>query len=259
MYDESSDRIHRLNASAALVWRHADGTRTTADLAALLAERLGLPADEALVQIALEDLGGADLLATPVTAEHATAAISRRQALERLAAVAALIPAVASIVAPTPLAAQSSTTAPTGSGGGSGSGGTTTPGIVPRAGQYAGVSRLESQTCNPPFFGPQFTGTCTFNTGAYPVHDRRPEWDAARVHGLGQRQHVHGFRKRKRYDRADRHLGSHVHMDVEYNDQRQGNDHVAVKKQLQRTLRHDVQPAVARRSRVSPCGAPGCV
>jgi hypothetical protein len=88
------------------------------------------------------------------------AAISRRQALERLAAVAALIPVVASIVAPTPLAAQSSTTAPTGGGGG-----TTTPGIVPSSGQYAGVCRLESQTCNPAFFGPQFTGTCTFNTG----------------------------------------------------------------------------------------------
>jgi hypothetical protein len=159
VYDQSSDRIHRLNASAALVWRHADGSRTTSDLAALLAERLGLPADEALVQIALEDLARADLLATPLPVDPA-AAISRRQALERLAAVAALIPVVASIVAPTPLAAQSSTTAPTGGGGG-----TTTPGIVPRAGTYTGVSRLESQTCNPAFFGPQFTGTCTFNTG----------------------------------------------------------------------------------------------
>lgn len=39
LYDPDQDRTHRLNASAALVWRACDGARTVEDIAGLLTER----------------------------------------------------------------------------------------------------------------------------------------------------------------------------------------------------------------------------
>ena len=91
VYDRTNDRAHRLNATAARVWRSLDGSRTVADLAALIGT------DQKVVDLALGQLSAAKLLvgeAVPV---------SRRRALGRVAGLAAAglaLPVVATITAP---------------------------------------------------------------------------------------------------------------------------------------------------------------
>lgn len=88
VYDRERHQAHCLNPSAALVFRRADG------------RRLGVPADERWVHLALDDLRRAHLLATPdATGPRST---SRRRLLKRMGVAAVALPAVASVLAPTP-------------------------------------------------------------------------------------------------------------------------------------------------------------
>lgn len=97
VYDKTDHRAHCLNRTAATVFRHADGTRTTAEIARLLAP--GEPDGEPTVAEALARLAAAGLLESRPPLEST----SRREALRRVGLGAAvLLPAVASIVAPTP-------------------------------------------------------------------------------------------------------------------------------------------------------------
>lgn len=104
VYDREQHRAHCLNQTAALVFRHADGTRTVAELGRLL-EPEGA-AHEPLVTLALDQLTEAGLLETTPKAPEATppaAGMSRRDVARRMGLAAAiLLPAVVSIVAPTP-------------------------------------------------------------------------------------------------------------------------------------------------------------
>jgi hypothetical protein len=100
VYDRQRHQAHCLNPAAALVFKHADGRRDAAQLAHLLREDLGIPADERWVHLAVEDLRRAHLLATPEGAEPRSP--SRRRMLKRLGVAAATLPAVASVLAPTP-------------------------------------------------------------------------------------------------------------------------------------------------------------
>jgi hypothetical protein len=112
LLDEHTLRVHELNATAASVWRHADGSRSITDLAAAMATDTGLPADDEIVRLALAQLSKAGLLEDPQSIFDAR--ISRRQLTRRLGltgGLALLLPLVSSIVAPTPAMAQS---APTG-------------------------------------------------------------------------------------------------------------------------------------------------
>ena len=97
VYDKDSHRAHCLNSTAAFVFRHADGRRTTEDIAALL----GPGASDGLVRSALDQLGAAGLL-EPVSAPAASDS-SRREVLKRVGLGAAVLaPAVASLLVPTP-------------------------------------------------------------------------------------------------------------------------------------------------------------
>jgi hypothetical protein len=99
VYDQEQHRAHCLNRTAALVFRHADGTRTAADLARLPG------ADDEVVRLALDQLTGAGLLEVQASDADAelSAGMSRREVARRVGIAAAiLLPAVASIVAPTP-------------------------------------------------------------------------------------------------------------------------------------------------------------
>jgi len=110
VYDLDRSRAHRLNATAALVWRNADGQRSVADLAALLRESLDAAADENLVLCSVDRLAAAGLLeadARPVDVVRA----SRREFVRKVGGVGALsllLPIVTSIAAPTRAQAQSS-------------------------------------------------------------------------------------------------------------------------------------------------------
>ena len=98
VYDRERHQAHCLNRTAALVFRHADGTRTAGEIASLLGD--GEPREgEATVAMALELLSQACLLDERAAAPGA----SRRDAIRRVGIGAALLlPAVASVLAPTP-------------------------------------------------------------------------------------------------------------------------------------------------------------
>jgi hypothetical protein len=97
VYDLEEHRAHCLNRTAATVFRHADGTRTAAEIARLLTPE-GADGEE-VVADALALLGEAGLL----QAGSVEASLTRRDVVRRVGLGAALLlPAVASIVAPTP-------------------------------------------------------------------------------------------------------------------------------------------------------------
>jgi hypothetical protein len=99
VYDQERHRAHCLNRTAALVFRHADGSRTVDELALLLD---GGDVREIVVQ-ALAQLDEAGLLAAPVEEQLPPAGIDRRHAVRRMGIAATiLLPAVVSIVAPMP-------------------------------------------------------------------------------------------------------------------------------------------------------------
>jgi Coenzyme PQQ synthesis protein D (PqqD) len=104
VYDQESHRAHRLNVSAALVWKHCNGQTSVSELSALLQSRLGLPPDEEIACLALDRLEKAHLLQEPVEGSG----LSRRKLLQKLGLVGGLsllLPTVISIVAPTPATA----------------------------------------------------------------------------------------------------------------------------------------------------------
>ncbi len=113
IFDLDRHKAHCLNRAAAIVWRHCDGHTTTAEAAALLHNELGLPSDERLVWLALDRLARARLLQeqparpSPVMSESNE---SRRQVLKQLGRLTVLLPAVATILAPTAAHALSCST-----------------------------------------------------------------------------------------------------------------------------------------------------
>jgi hypothetical protein len=114
VYNQQTNRASCLNPTAALVFRLCDGKTTVGQMAARLKIEMDLPAGEAVVWLALERLGKAGLLRErPARPEGAR--LTRRELAGRLGLVgglAVLLPAVTSIVAPTP--AQAATCIPNG-------------------------------------------------------------------------------------------------------------------------------------------------
>jgi hypothetical protein len=104
VYDFSRNEAHCLNATALAVFRRADGTIDIAELARRVSADLGTAVDEELVWMALAELDKAHLLSTPLPRKRGVD-LGRRRVLKKMALTAALsvaIPAVWSIVAPTP-------------------------------------------------------------------------------------------------------------------------------------------------------------
>jgi hypothetical protein len=121
VYDLAGDVALHLNETAALVWRSCDGQRTVADLAALVATELGVPADEDVVLMALDNLADHGLISSGYKERAgAEVALSRRRFFRRVgvAGTALSAPIVYSALVPTAAAALSH-----GGGGGGGGGG----------------------------------------------------------------------------------------------------------------------------------------
>jgi hypothetical protein len=107
VYDLERHRAHCLNRTAAAVFRGADGTRGVGDLGVLLGAGPSQEDREAAVRMALDQLSEAHLLEGALPAAEP----SRRSVLRRAGLGAALLlPAVASIVAPTPAEAAATCT-----------------------------------------------------------------------------------------------------------------------------------------------------
>lgn len=116
IYDSRSDRAHRLNGLAAVVWRNADGERDVAGLAEAAGATLAGGVNEDNVRLALQELEQAELLETPAPGKDGTPAMDRRTALKRAAqmgSMALLVPVVSTIAAPTPAMASSSSSGST--------------------------------------------------------------------------------------------------------------------------------------------------
>jgi hypothetical protein len=101
VYDLERHQAHCLNRTAAVVFRAADGSRSLDDIGALLGDGFDRAAREAAVRMALDQLAGAELLDAGTSGPSGET--SRRSVLRRAGiGVALLLPAVASVVAPTP-------------------------------------------------------------------------------------------------------------------------------------------------------------
>lgn len=110
VFDQQRQLAHTLNRTAALIFKHADGTRAVADLVAVLQAELNEVADEDLVRMALDRLRRADLLEHAETRSMDALRASRRRFVRKVGMVGALtllLPMVETIVAPRTALAQS--------------------------------------------------------------------------------------------------------------------------------------------------------
>ncbi len=106
LYDWQRKQVHTLNQTAAAVWLRCDGQTSPDQIAQQVQALLGVAQAEELVQLSLRQLAAANLLEQPAQLLAQRQPLNRRQFL-KLGVVAALLPVVSSIVAPTPVAAQS--------------------------------------------------------------------------------------------------------------------------------------------------------
>ncbi len=110
VYDQARDKAHRLNRTAATVWRHCDGQKGVAELSGVLRQELDPSADEDLVWVSLDRLETAHLFQEPIDCSARQRRDSRRRFLGkvgRIGMLSLLLPVVESVVAPTAAQAQS--------------------------------------------------------------------------------------------------------------------------------------------------------
>ncbi|MFN3324243.1 MAG: PqqD family protein [Bryobacteraceae bacterium] len=103
VYDLKRHKAHCLNRTAAYVWEHCDGLKDVPALARAISGEFGVPCDEPTVQLAVDLLREAELIEEEPP--EGWSAISRRQAAGVAGAI--LLPAIATVMAPTPAMAQS--------------------------------------------------------------------------------------------------------------------------------------------------------
>jgi hypothetical protein len=103
VYDLDRHQAHCLNRTAAIVFRGADGTRGVEELGVLLGGDVDREARESVVRTALDQLAAAHLLDPAPSLPGHVESPSRRAVLRRAGLGAALLlPAVVSVLAPTP-------------------------------------------------------------------------------------------------------------------------------------------------------------
>jgi hypothetical protein len=110
VYDTTNHRVHCLNEMAGLIWRQCDGESSVEQIAGRLSEDLKLRVDSDVVKLGLRELSKRHLL-VPDPEDPELPTISRRGLGRRLAlaggTLVTLMPAITSIVAPTPAMAKS--------------------------------------------------------------------------------------------------------------------------------------------------------
>jgi hypothetical protein len=107
LYDSQNHKVHHLNQTAALVWKHGDG-KTFQELAGILQRELQAPVDEKLVALAWSRLENAGLVSPKGPRIPQTPALSRRQLLKHISlagCVGLVLPAVTTLVAGSPVLA----------------------------------------------------------------------------------------------------------------------------------------------------------
>jgi Coenzyme PQQ synthesis protein D (PqqD)/UPF0506 len=101
VYDLEWHKAHCLNHTAALIWKRCDGQTSVAEMSRILEREMKTSVPEAVVWLALHQLGKARLLAQRVHGVGGEARMSRREIMRRLGWTAAgTLPLVTSLVAP---------------------------------------------------------------------------------------------------------------------------------------------------------------
>lgn len=104
VYDLDRHEAHCLNQQAAQIWTYCDGETSVAEIAHLMRQSDQTPADEALIWLALNQLGQAHLLEENAGRPMKSPRLTRREAIRKFGLGVAL-PLVTSVVAPTALMA----------------------------------------------------------------------------------------------------------------------------------------------------------
>jgi hypothetical protein len=108
VYDRDRNKAHCLNETAALIWNHCDGQTTVRSMVELLRDHSGMPVDEQVIWYALDQFARDHLLEERVKRPVEVGRVSRRELIQRIG-LAASIPLVVSILAPSVFAAASCT------------------------------------------------------------------------------------------------------------------------------------------------------
>lgn len=108
VYDRERNEAHSLNETAALIWKHCDGSSTIAELRSTLEAETGATVDEQVVLYALGTFTKRSLLEEPLKRSARAGRLSRRELIQTMG-VAASVPLVVSIFAPSVFAAASCT------------------------------------------------------------------------------------------------------------------------------------------------------
>lgn len=110
VYDREGHEAHCLNRTSGMVWARCDGRSTVSEIAAAVTMELDEAFGEELVEVALAELDEAGLLEVGLEEGAGGLVFTRRQAMGRLGKgvlIAALVPVITTILAPTPAAAGS--------------------------------------------------------------------------------------------------------------------------------------------------------
>jgi hypothetical protein len=103
IFDKKNNKVHCLNSIALTVWANANGKRSIADLAKIVAAESDCPCDDAVIESAVHQLAEAELIEETSTEKL----LSRRDVGRKLALAGSCAALVATIVAPTPAKASS--------------------------------------------------------------------------------------------------------------------------------------------------------
>jgi len=116
IYDQTTNKAHCLNPTAAKVWKRCDGQMTVAEACRSLSIEFDSPVEESVVRYAIDQFAKDHLLAEELaTPAFMIPGLNRRQMVRTLGLAAAVaVPVVTSILAPTP--AQAATCTPNGGG-----------------------------------------------------------------------------------------------------------------------------------------------
>ena len=122
IYDTTVNSVHCLNQTASFIWRHCDGGTSEEQLAGLLSQSLDAPADLDVVRMGLLELSNRGLLTGEIDTPRSSRPHTTRRAALLSGALAALLPVISSITAPTPAMATSQDNHGNGNGNGNGNG-----------------------------------------------------------------------------------------------------------------------------------------
>src|SRR6185437_9792178 len=103
IFDKKNNKVHCLNSIALTVWANANGKRSIADLAKIVAAESDCPCDDAVIESAVHQLAEAELIEETSSEKL----LSRRDVGRKVALAGSCAALVATIVAPTPAKASS--------------------------------------------------------------------------------------------------------------------------------------------------------